>query len=146
MGMRKLFGLKRDQVVMSVVVLLAAVAIAAISNYWVSMARHGELGEKDGYSALQRVEFENRVDVDKTTPIIKRNVSSFGYDVLGLPTFDKKFPRTWIILNKTAPSGKVMRLPLDLSFHVDCAYVAALPTKGNVDPPVLSFLMGGCER
>jgi hypothetical protein len=144
--MRRLFGLERYQVVVSVMVLLMGAATAAVLYYWVSNARNGELGEKEGYSILESMEFENRTGADRTTPIIKRNVSNSGYDVIGLPTFDTKFPRTWIILNKTAPNGKILMLPADLNFQIDCAYVAALPTKGEVNPVVFSFLTGGCKR
>jgi len=144
--MRKLFGLERYQAVGGIVVLLMGIAAVAILYYWVSIAGHGELGKKEGYSILQSVEIENRNDADRTTPIIKRNVSNSGYDVIGLPTFDTKFPRTWIVLNKTPPNGKILMLPADLNFQIDCAYVAALPTKGEINPVVFSFLTGGCKR
>ena len=144
--MRKLLGIGRYQVVVGLAVLAISVGIAMLSYHWISNARRGELGEKEEYSVLQTIEFENRMVGGTVTPIIKRNVSNSGYDILGVPTLDKEFPRTWIILNKTAPSGKIMLVPTTLKFHADCAFVAALRLKAEVDPTVFAYLQQNCGR
>jgi hypothetical protein len=144
--MRKLQGIGRYQVVVGLAILAISAGIAVLSHHWISNARRGELGEKEEYSVLQTIEFENRTVSDSVTPIIKRKVSNSAYDILGVPTLDKEFPRTWIILNKTAPNGKIMLLPTTLKFHVDCAFLAALRMKADVDPTVFAYLQQNCGR
>ncbi|MQA40164.1 hypothetical protein [Rugamonas aquatica] len=126
--------------------LIIAIALAAATYYWFAVVRVGELGTKNAYSFLQDIEIENRQTDVKSGPIVLDRMSASGYWVLGLVSNDKKFPRTWIILNQTAPDGTVLMLPVGTGAQVSCGYIDNLPRAALSDPQVLQFLEGICTH
>lgn len=123
-----------------------AVAIAVMLHNSIDAVRSGELGTKDVYSFLQGIEFEHRNDQNKIDPIFINRLSDAGYIVLGLATNDPAFPRTWIVLNKTAPDGTVIMVPAHMECNVNCNFVANLSTRKSIDPHVLSYLKSICTN
>ena len=126
--------------------IMVAVALAAAAYYWFAVIRLGEFAMKDYYSFLQGIEMENRGIGAKTGPILLDRMSASGFRVIGLESHDKKFPRTWIILNKTAPDGTVLMLPVGTGVQVPCRYIEDLRAKELSDPKVIQFLEGICTK
>ena len=108
--------------------------------------RSGEFGKKDAFASLQSVEFAHRGDADKDSPIILKGLSDSGYDVLGLPTRDKTFPRAWLILNEKSHDSQVKILPEGVKFYVSCVYVSDLKSKIEMNHEVLIFLQKSCSK
>ena len=103
-----------------VLVLLAT----AFACYFFSLLSHGELASKDDYAYLQNIEFQYRHSKPFDQPLLLHSARP-DRDVLGLPTGDEKFPRSWLLLNETI-DGKVLMVPEKMNVHVSCRFVGNL--------------------
>jgi hypothetical protein len=124
----------------------AVILLMVAAYYWYAAIQFGELGRKDFYSFLQEVELKNRGVDPNRGPILLDKTSVSEFSVLGLKSSDTKFPRTWIILDRTAPDGSVLKLPTDTTAQVSCDYVEGLRAKKSYDVKVLQFLGSICTK
>jgi hypothetical protein len=133
----------RNRVGLTVVVVLATL-IGLVSWYGFWIFSHGELAEKPFYATLQGVEIGHRADPDRISVLLVENAAETRYTVLGVPTEESEYPRTWVILNATGPDEEVMFLP-KAKFKVACEYVSRLKLQLQINPTVLEFLMSRCS-
>jgi hypothetical protein len=133
----------RYRVGLIVVVILAALG-GIVSWYGVWIFSHGELAEKPLYATLQGAEIGHRADTDRTSVLLIENAAGTGYTVLGVPTAESEYSRTWVILNATGPDEEVMFLP-KARFALACQYVSKLKSQVQISPAVLRFLISRCS-
>lgn len=127
--------------------LMLAVAALALAGgayyYWRTVLSAGELGQKNAYSVLQRIEYGERSAERGQEPMIVRDAQT-NLVLLGLPASGSKYPRAWIILNQVKPGGDVYILPEELTVSVRCAYVSKILTEEHVEIPVQQYLRKIC--
>ncbi|WP_199099489.1 hypothetical protein [Dyella sp. ASV21] len=127
--------------------LLAVLLIAAGGTYLAlsGFFSRGELGTKDYYATLQRVEFENRDNKDPN-PIRRENVDDSGLDVLGVPGGDAPETRVWIVLNRTSPDGRFLIIPQDIPIKADCDSISRAISGEHVVDAVKQYLLKSCAH
>src|ERR1700730_15733892 len=116
------------------------ILIVSLALYIKFVVLKGELGEKRAAVLLQGIEFKSREKLDAQEPVLLYNAEGSGYNVLGLPTKDAKFPHVWIILNEAAPMSSVYKMPGDVPYYVRCSFVSDLSSKTQIVPQVLDAL------
>ena len=129
----------------TILIALPTGVVLLVIAYLMFVVPKGELGEARGWSVLQSVEVAHRGDPDTKSPILLVDPLESNFVVLGLPSDDKKFPRTWLILDTTTPSSSIYLLPQGQEFHVSCSYLADLLSKVKIAPVVLALLKARCS-
>jgi hypothetical protein len=126
------------------IALLSAIAIATVVLYVFLVVSKGELGEARGWTVLQSLEVRHRADSDSRTSVLLFNPLGSDFVVLGVPTDNAVYPRTWIVLNKTTPRGEVYMLPKDQRIRLSCAYFGELHNKIAMAQSVSELLGAQC--
>jgi hypothetical protein len=128
---------------MRVIAALATVLLL-LGLYYFTMVRPGELGQKEAWSVLQRVEADHRGDPDSSSPLVLKNALDSGYTILGLPATDQKYRRVWLIVNNAGAGPALKVLPAGVHFKLQCSYVRNLQRDVQIDKEVAAYLMSSC--
>ena len=126
-------------------VFISMAVVASLSYAIWAMFRSDEVVEKSVWAVLQGVEAQHRNLADRTTPMTLENANGSGFTVVGLPTGDARFPRAWLIVNKTTPGARVKILPPDIAVQVSCSYVDEIHERMQVEQAASEFLSLNCR-
>lgn len=128
------------------VIFLSSLSIASIVYYWYAKKGFGELDTKDAHSFLQEIELSKRHLGAGVGPILSNHIDDRGYFAVGLDSSDTKFPHVWVILNNTAPDGRILLLPDTADIQVSCGDVKELKKNKFLIPAVGQFLENICKK
>lgn len=120
------------------------VALLLVYYFCVVVSR-GELGQKEAWSVLQRVEVSYRRDIPANVPILLKNAVGSDYTVLGLPSLSRQYPRVWFILNDQSAANAVKQLPRDIQFAITCSYLTNIRQRVLITESVLGYLQSHCS-
>lgn len=125
--------------------------------YIYRMFNYGELTNKPFYVALQGFEEKNRLTIstsnkDIVTTFIKNGITHKGkaYDLLGIPTRDRKFPYFWVVTNiedkDVSSPYHVFYIPAGKEFYLPCSYLDQLEKEEEIISMVKDFLRARCIK
>jgi hypothetical protein len=129
---------------------LILIALCAGVAYFLLLYKdHGELGQKEGWAALQGIELEYRDKKFVDAPMLLTNISKSHFTIIGLPTDDRQAPYVWMIINDD-PYVAPRVMPPTLHYHVQCEYVNDLKKRYGIssDNPnaVITLLTLTCKK
>lgn len=129
----------------SIIAGVAVVALAAGAAFYYRQNREPDQpGRGTPWTVLQDVELQHRSDSEHDSPVLLTHPEDSSFYVLGLPTGNSQFPRSWILLNEPTADRTFKQVPANTAVHVDCAYVDSLLASTPVEPPVQSYLKRHC--
>lgn len=122
--------------------------LVSIVFFWLAFLSRSELGQKEKWVLLQRVEYENRGAVmhSQGRPILLVRTDSQPYSVLGLPSSKGGEEYVWILLDdESETDSSVKKIPDNVDFYLPCNYVSELKAKVDVASAVVNLLKSRCH-
>ncbi len=123
--------------------------LVSIVFFWLAFLNRSELGQKEKWALLQRVEYENREVLmhSRGRPILLVRTDSQSYSVLGLPSSDGGAKYVWILLDDGSETGSsVKKIPDNVDFYLSCNYISELKAKVDVASAVMNLLRSRCHH
>lgn len=128
----------------------ASIAVlVSIVFLWLAFLNRSELGQKEKWALLQRVEYEKRGAVmhSRGRPILLVRTDSQPYSVLGLPSSKGGTEYVWILLDdESETDSSVKKIPDNVDFYLPCNYVSELKAKVDVASAVVNLLKSRCHN
>ena len=122
--------------------------LSGMSYYAFYVLPRGELGQAEQWGVLQAVEYTYRQREMPQNPLLVTNAFGSQYSALGLPTGEKAWPFSWILLNASDSDdyGPIKMLPKDKPFNIRCDYIDGFPRNITIQRDVLAYLKSNCKR